>query len=586
LNDGVQVEVTATDKCKYNDKLPNDPAQVPKRGCLKGETEPVIKIATKEVYSRYYGFQVPDQNVSKSRCDENALYSAVGKFFNGLKQATESSATEGQKTMETALSDLQTQTDPRPNAEKPLTNPTPVGTGVAEEPKAPTNDEALQQMLRERYGVPADQAKELVETNPDKVKEMVQKSLSNDVAGATEIAKQLKLNDDVIKNIAQMTPPEQISTDKANEIYRQQQEQRNENTFDPNKVQSGGLAIQCGTDGLAGNIMFAESKCGKINSNPLSSVQGPYHFLCGTWSAYANSTGNSEYANCAYRNDPTISTQVMNAKMDQFASQYGSQCTQAGLSLTSCQYAIHVFGETGYKRVFNAYLSDPNNSAYSLCGAALTMDACTNNVSVFRNGGTVAGVFGELDRRLGGNTTQIGSVSQVSSPLTGFVSGNGAQTYGGSPLSGAGFFDYGNSYSYTTGYSTPTGYSTNSSGSGTSFVSGLFSGLFGSANPTTNQTQVQYGSQGSAQAVASLIAQPQTTYVGSNIVVSWSSVGMRTDRPCITRMVQGAASSTIGMSNEGSVVITASKKGVMKFAITCASLSGQGIVQTASVSVQ
>jgi hypothetical protein len=52
LNDGVQVEVTATDKCKYNDKLPNDPAQVPKRGCLKGETEPVIKIATKEVYSR------------------------------------------------------------------------------------------------------------------------------------------------------------------------------------------------------------------------------------------------------------------------------------------------------------------------------------------------------------------------------------------------------------------------------------------------------------------------------------------------------------------------------------------------------
>jgi hypothetical protein len=97
--------------------------------------------------------------------------------------------------METALTDLQTQTDPRPDSEKPLTNPTPVGTGVAEEPKAPTNDEALQQMLRERYGVPADQAKELVETNPDKVKEMVQKSLSNDVAGATEIAKQLKLND-------------------------------------------------------------------------------------------------------------------------------------------------------------------------------------------------------------------------------------------------------------------------------------------------------------------------------------------------------------------------------------------------------
>ncbi|MBP9757462.1 MAG: hypothetical protein KBD06_02590, partial [Candidatus Pacebacteria bacterium] len=315
--------------------------------------------------------------------------------------------------------------------------------------------------------------------------------------------------------------------------------------------------------------------------------QGPYHFLCGTWTAYANSTGNGQYAYCAYRNDPAISRQVMNAKMTQFGDQYGAQCTQSGLSLTSCQYAIHVFGETGFKRLFSAYQIDPNASAASLRGGALTRDAYDNNSSIFNNGGTVAGVFGELDKRLGGNSTRIAGIQSISSPITGFTGGGGAITSGGSPFSGASLFNWSGYSSSATGYSTPTGYSTNSGGGISSFFSGLFSGMTSVRNtaPTT-QNQVQYPMQAQTQAVVSIIAQPQTAYVGTHVVVSWSSVGMRLDRPCVTRMVSSSSTSTIANLNEGSTVVTTTEKGIVRFVISCNALSGQAVTQTATLNVR
>lgn len=592
---GIQVDVAATDVCKYKDKLPNDPAQGTKRGCLKGEQEPSISLTTKDVYSRVYGFSIKDQTINKSRCDENALYTSVGKFFDGLQQV-QTNAAAGQSQMQTALNELQSNTDPRPDGQETVGATSPASVpdpDVAKPAPVPTTDEALSQFLTDKYGVPADQAKSLVETDADKVKSMIEKSNTNDIAGAQAIAKELKLNDDVMTKIAEMTPPKQMTPDEANAIYDQQHAGR-QNTFEQPAQTTTGLSSQCGVDGLAGNIMRAESSCGRINSNPLSSVQGPYHFLCDTWTAYAQSTGNGQYSNCAYRNDSRISTQVMNAKMDQFAQTYGTQCTQAGLSLSSCQYAIHVFGEGGYRQMFNAYQTRPNDSAFSLCGSALGNSACSNNSSIFRNGGTIAGVFGELDRRLGGNGTVIPTIASNASPFTGFTTSDGVYTTTGSPFGGVNPF-----YGSVTGYSTPTGYSTSygyqpsvsqSTGGWSSFLSGLFGGYFNSAaQPTQNRPiqQVAYPSQTAAQqAVISIIAQPQNAYVGNKIVVSWSSVGVQTTNQCTTVVVTNSGTSTLATANEGSKIITAEAKGLMRFTITCTTLAGAVITQATNVAVQ
>ncbi|MBP9757718.1 MAG: hypothetical protein KBD06_03905, partial [Candidatus Pacebacteria bacterium] len=350
--EAMQFKVAGTSQCGDKTKAPKD--QAPPRGCAAGQTQPKVTVDVPKIaYSiPLLGEQIllAGQTVGpKSRCNAADILKTVNTVFDKLDTRSPGTIKTAQADIDALTSTPNTAT-PVPDEEKPLPGqPTTVNNpGVAEPAKVPTNDEALTQMLRERYGVPEDQAKALVENEPDKVKEMIQKSLTNDTAGAQAIAKELKLNDDVLTKIAQMTPAEQMTPEKAAEIAHIP-DGGNTNTFDPN-IKTGGIATQCGTDGLVGNIMYAESRCGRINSNPLSSVQGPYHFLCGTWTAYANSTGNGQYANCAYRNDPAISTQVMNAKMTQFGDQYGAQCTQSGLSLTSCQYAIHVFGETGFKR--------------------------------------------------------------------------------------------------------------------------------------------------------------------------------------------------------------------------------------------
>jgi len=155
----------------------------------------------------------------------------------------------------------------------------------------------------------------------------------------------------------------------------------------------------CGIPTLAGNFMRAESNCGEQNSNPLSSVQGPLHYLCSTWQSYVQMTGVGN-SDCRYRNDPVMSTQVTNAANTLFTQRYGSSCTGAGLTLSSCLYSIHVFGEGGFKKMFTAYRMDPGASASILRGA-LGSAAYDNNKSIFTNGGTVAGTFAELDRRLG-----------------------------------------------------------------------------------------------------------------------------------------------------------------------------------------
>ncbi len=585
---GVQVDVTATHICTKRDKAPNDASQNPKRGCKPGEQQPSITLTTKDVYSRVVGFAIKDQTITKSRCDENALQNAVGKFFDGLK-AVESNPAQAQAQMQAALDGLKTNTDattatPIPTIQQPSDTGTPITSATPEPPK-PQTSEDLSRQLQERLRVSTEQANELSRTNPEQVAEMLKKASENDTAGAQAIARQLNLNEDVMRNIASLSPTAQQPADNPASVMPTERPGTSPTTFPNTPAANEGLPVQCGTDGLAGNIMYAESRCARINSNPLSSVQGPYHFLCDTWRAYANQTGNGQYSDCAYRNDVTVSTQVMNARMDQFAARYGADCTAAGLSLTSCQYAIHVFGEGGYRQIFNAYQNNPAATAMSLCGSAVSNAACTNNISIFRNGGTVGGVFGELDRRLGGTGTIIPTVSPPASPFGGFTNPSaGGYTPTGSPFGGANPFGY-SSYNPGSGY-LPTNFTGTNTQSGTnnsmfSFFTGLFSGATSGMN-TNQNTNTQAPVQ---QAVVSIIAQPQTVYRNSSIVVSWSTIGTR-QGSCRTVMHEAASTRDLGNSHEGSSVVVASSTGQVSFAVTCLTGAGVSIQQVATVTVQ
>ncbi len=595
--EAMQFKVVGTNDCKDATKLPKD--QTPPRGCEKGQTQPTVIVDVPKI-----SFSLPiigetvllaGQTVGpKSRCSAVDILKTVNNVFDKL-------GTRSPGTIKTAQADIDALKQ-TPNTATPLPNSAPEQTApdptVAAQPApdkpTPSTADTLAQTLQTKFGVPEEQAKALVASDADKIQAMIDKTNANDTAGAQAIAKTLNLNDDVMKNIAQMQPAQQTPEERPAETPAAT-DKPNQNTFPQTAQSNPGLPTQCGTDGLAGNIMYAESRCAQINSNPLSSVQGPYHFLCGTWTAYANSTGNSAVSDCSNRNDPAISTMVMNAKMDQFASQYGSQCSQAGLSITSCQYAIHVFGETGFKGLYNSYLNNPNDSAFSVCGSAVSNAACSNNSSIFRNGGTVAGIFGELDKRLGGNGTVIPNINQNASPFTGFTSGTGFNTSNGSPFGGVNPFFGGTGTSAFTGGTTPSGNGASygyrpSTGSYQSPLSSFFSNLFGSGTQAPVQTpaqQVPYQTpQNNQQAVVSIIAQPQNAFVGNFIVVSWSSVGMRSATPCTTYVVTNSGTSTVATTNEGSKIITAGAKGLMRFTISCTTLAGQTVTQATAVAVQ
>lgn len=382
-------------------------------------------------------------------------------------------------------------------------------------------------------------------------------------------------------------------------------------------VQTQGIPTQCGVPGLAGNIMRVESNCGRINSNPLSSVQGPYHFLCETWQSYARVTGYGQYTDCRYRNDPQISTQVMNARLAQYEQSYGGACRSSGLTISSCLYAIHVFGEGGFQGLLQAHRS---GSGSSVCGWVLSSAACRNNASIFRGGANATNVFAELDRRLG-NQSVISSVATGSfSPLGNFTQDDGFRSTSVMGASPFGFVSPFGSSSYTSGLNTiapvgsPGGGAVSGGGqqtggavqptqdgsdtrtkdttkktsgtskTGTSTRSILdrarsaLGNLIDAVNPDENQDTETVSP---VDPVSTIFAQPQTITRGDSLLVSWSSLGMSTDIPCRVLVTSGTVTSLLAEGNDGSESIETDgnqPEGVWKFILRCTAQKNGSIV--------
>lgn len=543
---------TVKDEVTRACKTPEDKK---KYGCGPGQIKPKVVIVM--------GDGETSKSFTVSKCDPNALKSALSKSIDG-------------KTTQ-PLQQLESQ-----QAES-LKAPPAINAGT----------DALASALTD-LGIPGDQArtiansavsagdliKALQSNDPNAIGDAVKKAAAD--AGVT-------INPDLFDSIKGLTP-EQAAAKLASLAGVDITPKSGDTTFKPDTgadtsalgAYTSNFPTQCGIEGIAGNIMRAESSCGRINYNPRSSVQGPYHFLCDTWTSYARGTGYGNYADCSYRNDPAISTQVMNAKLDQYAQTYGNTCTQAGLTVTSCQYAIHVFGEGGFRNIFNAYLANGNASAYSLCGSALRSDACSNNSSIFRNGGTVAGVFSELDRRLGGTSIIASIANPAAAPFSTAMNALNALSSGNLASLTSPFGDVTPGYSLMqrgrpAQYAQPSGQQQQTQG-GSSEPSQSFPGQ-------TAQFPTQTGGP-VVQPAAILIAQPKTVARGSSIQVSWSTVGMRPDVPCRVLINEVFL---LAEGNEGTKFATTTASttvGPWTFTLECMALTGAAVRQTASVDIR
>lgn len=527
----------AVNACK---KSNNDPA-AEDRGCSKGQTSPTVFASSPAIPTK---LSTPQSVGPKSRCDP-AVAQTISAF--------------GQGDIEGGFNSLANLEDPNTTLDlSAKQTAAPVNLGTA------AGSGQVAQELSIGAGIPLSQAQELVASNPQGAVAAVNAISKGDPAVIQTTMTALNL-DPSLANTVDL----QAKIAANNNLPQPDQPPQNGDpsaTFDPAAGATTGLPTQCGVSGLAGNFMLAESKCGANTYSATTNVIGPYQFLCSTWQNYANATGNGQYSDCSNANDPVISSQVVNAMNDMYTQKYGDTCTGAGLTLSSCLYAIHVFGEGGFNKMLNAYSADPNASAAVLQNV-LGSSAFNNNLSIFRNGGTVAGVFAELDARLTG-TTVIGNY--VASPFSGILSSSNNGGY-----IAAGY----------TGYSpspfanvTPTGYPTGGTVGGVQTAS--TQPLTSSALPTTAAQGASLPIQ-QPQPVATIIAQPNPVSTGSPVTVSWSSVGMQTQTPC--RLSLGSAA--LAQANEGSMRVptTASSTNPLVFSLQCTAASGASVSQTASV---
>ena len=549
----LKIITTANNRCKGSNST--DPAK-DNRGCGPGQTQPTVYAASPSIP----GYLDQERTVGpKSRCD-SSLSNTIGTFASGnLSGGFDQMASLSDPTTIDLSAKTQSQASQQLQA------------GLQ-------GDKTASAAVLQSFGLSADQAQAAVQNKPEDVNKLLScmaqpGSCDSQTFQQTASAVGVNMNLDVAKQ-AMANPGQFINAPGTpdNSSGSGQQTQSGPpsggTTFDTSN-NTAALPTQCGISGIAGNFNYAESVCGAKTYQPLTSVQGPYQYLCSTWQHDTAAAGMSQYSDCSYRNDTAVSTQLVNAMYDTggvYQQAYGAQCSSAGLTWSSCAYAIHVFGQGGFQNLVAAESANPGASAYSLCGTAVSSAACSNNLSIFRNGGTVAGVFSELDRRLGSSSAIIPAYAPSSASPYGSIFTPGPTgyytPYGGSPFMNA----------------IPVGYSYSVTPASQNYTPMQATPTMVQPTPVVVTPVVQQGSP-----VASIIVQPTSTSPGQPLTVSWSSVGMNTASPCILQM----GSTTIAQTNEGSqrIQTPADAAGTLTFTLQCQSTAGASVSQSTSVTV-
>lgn len=224
--------------------------------------------------------------------------------------------------------------------------------------------------------VPEDAAKTIVESDPQKAHDLLQAMSTGDRGQAEEINKEFHLDQNAIEeNMNQIESPGDAPSAS-------------------DQPAKGERSSVCGFSGIADKMMLPESGCGENNGKGRN--QGPLQFSCETWSSYANETGHAEWSDCSNRMDPQKSALVTNEMGGKYESRYSARCTAAGVSMDSCNMAIHAWGEPQFKKMLNTLETNPSAAATSWCGG----DTCANKayLNKYNPDGTVKGVFASLDQ--------------------------------------------------------------------------------------------------------------------------------------------------------------------------------------------
>lgn len=448
------------------------------------------------------------------------------------------------------------------------------------------NPESIQDKVQmsnmlQTLGASSADADAAVANKPQETLSLLNQVADGNTSAATQpLAEELHLNPDLIKSQGQIESDTPAST---------------------NGDYGGGgdkasSSSACGYTGVADKLMLSESGCGKNNGS--GTYQGPLQFSCDSWAGYANATGNSQYADCKYRMDPQIASDVSNQYYDKMESKYGTQCQNAGVSWNSCAMAIHAWGEGGFQKMLGSVQANPDASALDWCGGS----SCANKayLNTYNPDGTVKGAFSSLDQFMScgwscnsqgvttpgkylGDTTAVGSVT--SGPViskvvtdTSAVTDIGAVAAGKSP-----------NPTYRTTTDNSSGFGSNNQMLMAMMLMGPLSKMmqgFGStaANAATPVSQIQQ-TPPPPPATLSITATPTTLAHGASISLSWTSDATLINPPC--QVTQNGTVIAQGNGGTKTIPTATTTPPSISFVLMCKqALDGQTLQQSTTVTVQ
>lgn len=349
--------------------------------------------------------------------------------------------------------------------------------------------------------------------------------------------------------------------------------------------------------GILAKIAHVESG-GNPNATG-GNAAGLFQWLPGSWigasrALFCNSA-NSDQTECGGLNVNKRFSPVTSAKVTAFAlaqarDRIGGLIQQAGVDMTLGLYMSHFLGIAGAQHFLQAYIQSPNALA-----ASIFPREASANPSVF-GGRTLAQLLNYEANKL--------QVAPPSINIAGnYSDANGISlAYSYADVAPGDFYPAGYVAPKDTYYTYPTTYTPANQSQGlvapAQLVQPISVPRLQTAAPTTatqtTGTTVGTGAaSGSASGVPSavsgispvaiVLAQPQNTALGNPVLVSWTSVGMSTQSPCMLALDGTQATS----SNAGSQIFSTKtlSAGPHNFVLSCISLAGQAVTGSAVVTL-
>ena len=555
---GISAKVSAQNKCKVTSEDPQaQDAKKDNRGCSKGQTHPRVMVEITGLTKR----KIPP----KSRCDTSNLTGVINSIAE-------------QKYGE-ALTRLGTLGSPLVG----VATIAPINLETAEGQKV------LAEQLATAFKITPDEAQTIVAKDPEAALRAIYAVAQGDTEAVKAEAEALGLNPDLTDRVAlnaklvrdgNLTEPDGWDVVGGGETtFREAARAAIADTLAPMCAQLGGCGEVCSRPN-ANQLTCGANNPGALTFTPWQQKYGgrPCNLPNNTTCYDTIEGGIAAQANLL-----TTSSRYFGTGNNTIL---GAFCN--GYSTSNCsQYAAFISAQTGIP--MNQTI-DPKNTEQI---AAIMMAS-----SRFENGRGVIYTPEQLQKGLqvAFGTEQLPQGTNGYVPRT--VYGTNGGTQFGSPFSSNAVaaptnVGYGSAFGNAPAAPAPQQQS--------SYAQPAITPVSQTISPSGSSSQVQATSSvaqqledalkdpsaksGSAQSPATLVAQPKEVRRGNPITVSWTSVGLRTDSPCVLR----ADSTVVAEGNQGTKIVQttgATRLGSMIFTLACTTASGTKFQRTAAVMVR